>query len=118
MSNPHHPGRRRPATLVLESNLPADCRTAVYGGDARQQRAWARAGAVRFFHSRCGGGNGELRRLVAAVRARAVDRVIVLWCWNKHAAARKIRRACRRYGVECVPAPRRGRRGTTRGRRV
>jgi hypothetical protein len=81
------------------------CRIAVFGGDARQRQRWADASGVRFFQSRRGGGNGELRRLVAAVRSRSVALVVVLARWNGHSATRKLRRVCRRYGVAFALEP-------------
>jgi len=48
---------------------------------------------------------GELRRLIAAVRARSVDLVIILARWNGHSATSVVRRFCRRAGVEVVVVP-------------
>jgi hypothetical protein len=103
-------GKRRCRHLITRTPdagppAPRSCRIAVFGGDARQRRRWADASGVRFFQSRRGGGNGELRRLVATVRSRSVDLVVVLARWNGHSASRKLRRVCRRYGVEFVLEP-------------
>ena len=98
---------RKLSTQIAAAGLPPlrDRRIAVFGGDARQRRRWADAGGVRFFQSRCSGGNGELRRLVASVRARSVDLVVVLVRWNGHSATRKLRRICRQCGVAFVLEP-------------
>jgi hypothetical protein len=81
---------------------------AVLGGDTRQERRWAGfagAGSVRFFGDRRCKGNGELRRLIAVVRARSVDLVVILARWNGHPATRVVRRFCRRAGVDVVVVP-------------
>lgn len=97
-----HRCRRRATPTAHDLLPPADRRIAVFGGDQRQRRRWPRYGAARFFQSPRSGGNGELRRLVAALRSGSIDCVVVLARWNGHAATGKLRRICRRYGVEFV----------------
>ena len=94
--------RQRATLTAYDPPRPADRRIAVFGGDARQLHRGARYGAARFFQSPRSGGNGELRRLVAALRAGSIDCVVVLTRWNGHSATGKLRRICRRYGVELV----------------
>lgn len=73
-------------------------RTAVYGGDQRQQRRWVGEQYV-FFEAAKYGGNGELRRLDAALRAGGIGEVIILFQWNGHSGSARVRRLCRRLGV-------------------
>jgi hypothetical protein len=83
----------------------APLRVAVLGGDARQRGRWPEYPGARFFAARGDGGNGELRRLLAALRARAFDLVIVLARWNAHAVTGRVRRACRALGVRVEVIP-------------
>jgi hypothetical protein len=71
---------------------------AVIGGDGRPMQG-VDAGARRYA-SPGDGGNGELRRLEAALRAGSIDRMIILARWNSHSATRKLRRLCKRLRIE------------------
>ena len=73
-------------------------RVAVYGGDSRQRERW-RGDEFVHFQSSKNGGNGELRRLEAALRAGNIGQVILLWKWNGHSGMAKVRALCRRLRV-------------------
>jgi hypothetical protein len=84
---------------------PPGFRIAVFGGDTQQEGQWsgsAGAGSIRFFSDGRRKGDGELRSLLAAVRARSFDLVVILACWNGHSATRVVRRLCHRTGVDVV----------------
>ena len=66
------------------------------------QCRWELHGAPTFFRSLRYGGNGELRRLLAAVRAGSVHLVVILARWNGHAATRTVQQACRRARIRVI----------------
>ena len=72
-------------------------RVALVGGDGRQARRWD--GAVVQFRAPRDGGNGELRRVLSALRSGRYGRVIILAQWNAHSATVAIRRLCRQLGI-------------------
>lgn len=58
-----------------------------------------------FFQAGRFGGNGELRRLLSALRAGAIDLVVILARWNGHSATARVRRLCRSRGVPVTLVP-------------
>ena len=77
-------------------------RVAVYGGDLRRLvRALTDLADVALFGSTGQTGQGELRRLLAALRAGAVREVCVIVRWAGHGEVDAIRRLCRRLRVPC-----------------
>lgn len=84
---------------------PMTRRVAVLGGDARQEGRWSDLGIPVYFQARRFGGNGELRRLESALRAGAIDHVVILARWNGHSATTKVRRLCRSRGVPVTLVP-------------
>ncbi|MCK6527592.1 hypothetical protein L6R50_08520 [Myxococcota bacterium] len=80
-------------------------RVAILGGDGRQCGRWGGEGIAVHFMAGRAGGNGEPRRLEAALRSGSITRVVILARWNGHATTRRIRRVCRTLGVpvEVVP---------------
>jgi hypothetical protein len=85
--------------------VSAGARVAVVGGDGRQRERWQGDDRVVFFMAPRDGGNGELRRLEAALRAGSIDRVVILARWNGHAATRRVRRLCRARAVPVEVRP-------------
>ena len=53
----------------------------------------------RVFRSRGDGGNGELQRLLMAIRAGTLEEVVIDHRFNGHAGVRAVVAACRRRGV-------------------
>ena len=80
-------------------------RVAILGGDGRFRDPDLDLCTLSIFRARRYGGNGELRRLEAALACRSFDRVIILARWNGHSATRHALRLCRRLGIpfEVVP---------------
>lgn len=74
-------------------------RVAVLGGDGRMRPEGRWGAEVVHFKSPRDGGNGEARRLEAALRAGAFDLLVVLTRWNSHSVTRKLRSLCRRLGI-------------------
>jgi len=72
---------------------------AVFGGDGRFDERAIPGCQVRKFLSRRAGGNGELRRLEAALRAGSIHRVVVLSRWNGHSGTQRVARLCRKLGI-------------------
>lgn len=102
--------RRRPTRIGGASSNgsgggPVPVRVAILGGDARQRDRWPQYTAARFFTACRDGGNGELRRLLAALRAQAFDLVVILARWNSHAVTGPVRRTCRQLGVRVEVVP-------------
>lgn len=81
------------------------CRVAILGGDSRQAHRWPRFKSALFFMARRYGGNGELRSLVARLRAKSIDLVIILARWNGHSATKQVQRLCRTLGVRVIVVP-------------
>ncbi len=77
-------------------------RVAILGGDGRQARKVPAGADVRCYQARRYGGNGELRRLLAALAAGSIDTVIILARWNAHCVTRRVRAVCKRLGVRVV----------------
>lgn len=73
-------------------------RVAVLGGDGRH-RIVEHSARVRVYRSPRDGGTGDVRRLLASIRAGGVDRVVILARFNSHSASLSVRRACARAGV-------------------
>lgn len=84
--------------------MVAASRTAILGGDGRQTGRWAEVGEVEIFRAARDGGNGELRRLEAAVKGGAIARVIILARFNGHSATRRIRHLCAARGIPVLVA--------------
>lgn len=80
-------------------------RIAILGGDARQSERWRGEGIAVFFQAPRFGGNGEARRLEAAIRSGSIDRVVILARWNGHSSTQAVRRLCRRLGIPVVVVP-------------
>ena len=55
--------------------------------------------SARVYRSRGDAGNGELRRLLAAIAAGSVDHVLIDTRYNGHSGVRAIVAACRRRRV-------------------
>jgi len=73
---------------------------AIVGGDRRHGRAaWPPNLDVRVYGSAGHVGDGEQRRLLSAIRAGRVDRVIALVRWIGHSTTSVLRRACTVSGV-------------------
>lgn len=77
-------------------------RIAVYGGDlAHLAHGLADLAGVTLFGSSGQAGQGELRRLHAALRAGTIAEVCLVVRWAGHGETIKIRRLCRSLGVPC-----------------
>lgn len=77
-------------------------RVAVFGGDLhRLTRALAGLADLELFGSTGQTGQGELRRMLAALRAGAVREVCLVVRWAGHGEIDAIRRLCRTLGVGC-----------------
>lgn len=74
-------------------------RVAVFGGDGRLPAGLDVDGDVEVFRSAKDGGNGDHRRLLARLRRRSYDRVIILQRWNGHSETKSIVRTCKRMGI-------------------
>lgn len=89
----------------ITGGVATELRVAILGGDARQAGRWPEFKAPLFFMACRDGGNGELRRLLATLRAKSVDLVIILARWNAHSATNQVQRLCRRIGVRVLIVP-------------
>ena len=77
-------------------------RVAVFGGDLRKlTRALADLDHVELFGSTGQTGQGELRRISAALRGGAVRQVCVVIRWAGHGEVDVIRKRCRALGIAC-----------------
>ena len=77
-------------------------RTAVFGGDLRKlARDLAGLEDLELFGSTRQTGQGELRRVSAALRAGAVQQVCLVIRWAGHGEIDAIRKLCRALGVAC-----------------
>ncbi len=77
-------------------------RVAVFGGDlSKLSRALADLDHVELFGSTGQTGQGELRRMTAALRAGAVQQVCLVIRWAGHGEIDVIRRLCRALGITC-----------------
>jgi hypothetical protein len=74
-------------------------RVAILGGDGRNAERWAGLGEYEVYLSRDAGGNGEFRRLEAAVRSGTIRRVVVLARFNGHSGLARLRLICKERGV-------------------
>lgn len=77
-------------------------RVAILGGDGRNPERWAALGEVEVYKAPRDGGNGEMRRLEAAIRAGGIARVLVIARFNGHSGMKRLRRLCRAHGVRFV----------------
>lgn len=77
-------------------------RTAIFGGDGRRIPELGLDGEVAFFASPRDGGLGPFRQLEARLRNRSYERLVILTRWNSHSATKKLRKLCRRLGIEVV----------------
>ena len=75
-------------------------RVAVVGGLGREAVRYDHPG-VRYFGSPRDVGRGELVRLEQALRAGAIDRVVLRTRWNAHTSINRIRRVCKALGIPC-----------------
>ena len=80
-------------------------RVAIFGGDARQQDRWEEYGTAEFFQSPRHGGNGEVRRLAAAMRAGGIGLVVILARWNEHSGSGRIRKLAKKLGIGVILRP-------------
>lgn len=80
---------------IDRASQPPKARIAVLGGDGRSHSGIPTDADVRYFAAAGDGGNGEARRLTAALRAGTVDHLYILTRWNSHEVTRRIRRICR-----------------------
>ena len=77
-------------------------RVLVFGGDNRKlARDLAGLDHLELFGSTGQTGQGELRRVSAALRAGAVQQVCLVIRWAGHGEIDKIRKLCRALGVAC-----------------
>lgn len=77
-------------------------RVAVFGGDLKKlARDLAGLTDVALFGSTGQTGQGELRRMLAALRGGAVVEVYLVIRWAGHGEIDAIRRLCRALGVVC-----------------
>jgi hypothetical protein len=74
-------------------------RVAILGGDGRQSDRWAAWGETVHFQARGDGGNGELRRLLSALRSGRIGLVVILARWNGHSATAAVRKVCKKRGI-------------------
>lgn len=84
--------------------MVAPSRTAIFGGDGRHFERWSEVGDIELFRATRDGGNGELRRLEAAVKGGAITRVIILARFNGHSATGRVRQICAARGVPVLVA--------------
>lgn len=77
-------------------------RVAVLGGCPRRDGPWRDLGDPVFFRSARDGGNGELRRLVAALQAGRIVAVVIRPRWNGHAATERVRELCRKRAIPVI----------------
>lgn len=71
---------------------------AVYGGDSRIERLdWPKEYNLRFYRSAHDGGRGERQRMIASIKQRKIDVVIMLAKWMGHSDFEDIRRVGRTY---------------------
>jgi hypothetical protein len=57
------------------------------------------ANETRYYGSQRDVGNGEFRRLSAAIHAGTIDHVVILARWNGHASQAELKRICRSNNV-------------------
>ncbi|KAI8470957.1 MAG: hypothetical protein J3K34DRAFT_508523 [Monoraphidium minutum] len=84
------PGQRAPATVAFVGGK------SLKAADARMLPQGA---AVRFFGSPRDMGQGELRRLEAALKAGGIDQVYMITRFNGHSVTQTVRRICRERGI-------------------
>lgn len=70
---------------------------AVLGGDGRPVSGVP--DGARVFRAQGSAGNGELRRLLSALRSGSIAKLIILARWNCHSATKAVRRMCRQHGI-------------------
>lgn len=74
-------------------------RVAIVGGDGRQSDRWAAWGETVHYQAPGDGGNGELRRLLSALRSGRIGLVVILARWNGHSATTAVRKLCKKHGI-------------------
>ncbi|ACY13243.1 hypothetical protein [Haliangium ochraceum] len=72
---------------------------AILGGDGRRAGWGELRRRVRLFPSSRHGGNGSVRRVVAAIGAGTIEHVVLWTRWLGHADALAAETACKRAGV-------------------
>ena len=80
-------------------NTPTPRRVALMGGDGRNAGRLAGLGEITVFQSPQDGGNGELRRLLSALRGGVIDLVVILTRWNSHSATKQVRKLCKQLKI-------------------
>ncbi len=90
---------------MSSKHASSSLRIAILGGDHRQARRAPAGADVRYFQARRDGGNGELRRLLAALAAGSIDTVVILARWNAHCVTGRVRAVCKRLGVRVIVEP-------------
>lgn len=78
---------------------------AVLGGDGRPHSRIPSGASARYFAAAGDGGNGEARRLAAALRSGTIDHVYILTRWNSHKVTGRIRRICKQLGIPVTLVP-------------
>ena len=78
---------------------PSLARIAVFGGILSKVRNHLGETGVCCYGGAQHTGNGELQRLVAALRAGGVSEVWILWRWSGHSAVARLIDVCRTLGV-------------------
>jgi len=74
-------------------------RIAVLGGSRRALPKIPAGLDVRHFKGLRDGGNGELRRLVRALKAGKIERLFLLARWNSHSVTKRVLRLCRTLSI-------------------
>ncbi len=75
-------------------------KVAILGGDGRPIPG--QPTDARIFLSSRYGGNGEIRRLLRALRSGTIDKLIILVSWNGHSETGLATRLCRRLKIPVV----------------
>lgn len=81
------------------SSPPSPLRIAVFGGILSKIRNYLGATGVSCYGGAQQTGNGELQRLIAALRAGRITEVWILWRWAGHSAVSRIIEVCKTLGV-------------------
>ncbi len=83
-------------------NRPA---IAIVGGDGRDHTIRVTA-EVRSYPSSRDGGNGTIRRAIAAIKRGKIQLVVLLVRWLGHPEYQSVVKACKVAGVRCLTVPR------------
>lgn len=81
------------------SSIPSLARIAVFGGILSKVRNYLAETGVCCYGGAQHTGNGELQRLVAALRAGRITEVWILWRWAGHSAVARLIDVCKTLGV-------------------